>query len=935
VPFKALDGVIDALTHHLLLLTPEERSSLLPQGLPALTRMFPVLGRVVPQDTTTLDVQALRRRGLQALVTLLEVLGQRHVVVVHLDDLQWSDVDGAVLLGELLVGMTRRRARCLILLGYRSEHEARSAGLTALESALRGGGLDDRSLDVGGLTPADAERLAAHLLPGGAQEQLRWIAGASEGLPWLIHELARSVRAGVVQVGASAAGVLERRAAVLPLEARQILELVAVAGQPLRLSQVREALALESLPEGPLRTLRAGSWLRGSGPRLEDTVESFHDRVREGIAAAIPAARRREIHRALARALAADEAPEVIAEHHEAAGEIGAAAALYERAADEARAVLALARAERLYALAERLSTGQDRVRVVEKQIHYLTDVARFSEAYALGRRVLEELGVSLPERASPPLLLAGLARILWSLRDRAPSSLLALPIMTDPQARSAVRMMAACMKAAYQLQPELCVMVANESVELCLRRGNSEDAALGYMVHGTIFRGGVLGRHRTGHAFGRLARALVERHQNERQLAEVLFVVGYFGTSWVEPAVAAEALWDQAFQAGLRSGDLFHTGCAACGTVASLWMRGAPLPEILQRAATFLAALEPRGLDEAVATVRGVQRAAEVLSRSGGPDLQGDGFDRNAHEERLRSFGSRHFAHIWYVVRATVALVRGDPTEALVALRQGAPLAPASRGMLHGAEHSYLEALALSFQADALSWPARARVAAVAARWASLARGCGENFGAKAALLAAEARRGLPGASSRDYEEAIRLARRHGMPHVEGLALRRAGREQEARGAFERWGAFVLACLQPEAHGRASVEGDKLVVPDARDGADAKPPRTLERHLRRLGPGLTPDRLGRQAPDLPPCLDQQGPVVEEPLAALQVPLPEARHGGHPARQRIEEQQTILRQVVHHGAAVSIKGDVGTGHEGVAGKGELDRGEIHREGLRR
>ena len=154
---------------------------------------------------------------------------------------------------------------------------------------------------------------------------------------------------------------------------------------------------------------------------------------------------------------------------------------------------------------------------------------------------------------------------------DHTTADLLALPAATDEKLLVAVRLTNAVAKAAYQVRPELCVAVTTKILNVCLRRGNTPDCAIAYMVFGAIFHGGVLGNYRFGYDFGRLALALVDRYRNDQQKAEVNFVVGYFGTSWLRPATEAEALWKTAYDAGIETGDLFHTGAAcAATTIAS-----------------------------------------------------------------------------------------------------------------------------------------------------------------------------------------------------------------------------------------------------------------------------------------------------------------------------------------------------------------------------
>ena len=313
-------------------------------------------------------------------------------------------------------------------------------------------------------------------------------------------------------------------------------------------------------------------------------------------------------------------------------------------------------------------------------------------------------------------------------------------------------------MKAAYQVRPELCVTLANLSVAMCLSDGNTEDSAIGYMVHGAIFRGGVLGQHAAGHAWGRLALALVE--QQRAQLAEVSFVVGYFATAWRRPAEEAEALFERALSVGLETHDDFHVGCAAAGLAMSRTMRGAPPSEIIEHGERHLALLHARHQRETAATVA----ACVALARR---RRDGSLMPAGEDDEALARYGSRHFAHFQLLCRALAAHEDGDDARARAVLDRAEAFLPDARGMLHAAEHVFVRALVAA--------PGDPRRAIAAARFAGWARHQPENFAAKAALLAAlVARDRLPRALARAaLERAARVARETGRPHVAALAAR------------------------------------------------------------------------------------------------------------------------------------------------------------------
>jgi predicted ATPase len=83
VPFKMLDGVVDALTGVILTLPSIEVAGIVPPEIGSLVRMFPVLRRVEQlselvgaSHVVPVDPQELRRRGFRGLATLFGKLAQ-------------------------------------------------------------------------------------------------------------------------------------------------------------------------------------------------------------------------------------------------------------------------------------------------------------------------------------------------------------------------------------------------------------------------------------------------------------------------------------------------------------------------------------------------------------------------------------------------------------------------------------------------------------------------------------------------------------------------------------------------------------------------------------------------------------------------------------------------------------------------------------------
>jgi serine/threonine protein kinase len=815
MPYKTLDGVADEVASWLVTLERPEQRALTPPDASALAKILPVFLRVAAiaeaPTEATLDLTELRHRGFAAFGELLRRVGERYAPVLCIDDLQWGDTDGVAMLEAALGGA----ARGLVLLTYRDEYLETSAALRAIAALeTRVPTVERREIPVRPLDREESLDLLLHLLPeGGAgvpPERLDGLLAQAQGNPFFLSELARHWSGGEA-AGSSLDEVLWGRIGRLPPAELQLLETIAVSGQPLRLRDAQKASGLDGLPLPVLTSLRMHRLVQSSGLSPASEVQPYHDRIRETVLAHLGPERRRDRHVSLAVCLeeAGDATPDTLAVHFELGGRPEQASGYYEAAADAAIQALAFSRAESSYRKAAELTANPAaRVRVAERLVHLYTDLARFRDAYATGRAALAEMGLAIPANFAPPALALDLLRNWRLMRGRSVTELATLPPAADPGHIARTQMLAAVGKAAYQIRPELCIAVMVKLVNGCLRQGNTPDAAIGYMAMGAIFLGGIVGRYGVGYEYGRASLDLVERYDAKRIRAEVNFVVGYFGTSWRRTATDAEALWRVAREAGVATGDLFHVGCACCATVMSQWMRGARLDELELRSAEALEVVNRYGLKEPRIAIEAVRRSVAIM--------RGDTPTGDTAAETLKpeEFGSRHLGHYAVLLEMQRHYLYGRLPEALAAARRSAGFLGDSRGMLHSAEHFLY--LALTRLAAAREGSAVARALALAATRRTVARfdrwaaGAPANFAAKAALLRGEwqSLSGQPSRALQTLRHAEDTALRYDSPHIAALANQLAATcaarqrnfaeaERLLRGAaagYEAWGAKAYA---------------------------------------------------------------------------------------------------------------------------------------------
>ena len=431
VPFKAVDSLVDALARHLKQLPARELEALLPRDAALLARTFPVLrglgailGRRRPMAEMP-DPQELRLRVFAALRELLVRLGETTNLVLLIDDLQWGDVDSALLLAELLY--SQDPPTLLFLGSFRLEDAESSRFLPILRQAR------DRcptashhhDLAVEPLTQAESRELALALLGRNdpkARAQAHLIARESAGNPLFISELVAQIRAGNLSepweglARINLEDVIWSRVQAQTPDAQRLLEAVSVSGRPIHESRAFRAADLESGGRVALSALRSARLIRSLGAAPGELIEIYHDRIRETVRAHLSPEALGWYHAQLARVLeSSDHAdPEVLADHLSGAGENARARELYIQAGDKAACTLAFDHAARHYRRALRLdcgppSTQRQLYRKLGEALANGGRGAEAAEAYllaAVGATTAETL--DLKRLASTQLLISG-----------------------------------------------------------------------------------------------------------------------------------------------------------------------------------------------------------------------------------------------------------------------------------------------------------------------------------------------------------------------------------------------------------------------------------------------------------------------------------------------------------------------------------------------
>lgn len=355
VPYKAVDGVVDALAAYLQTLEPTEIAKMQLSDMPLLVRAFPVMRQVASfrERTETENLHqhpmVLRARVFLALRTLLTRIAQTTKLVLLIDDLQWADQDSLDLLRALL--LQPEEPGMLLVASVRTPADLHFR--RQLEEKLEVIAPDIEKIDIGVLDPIAAQELASRVseelgLTNVTPEQ---IAKEAEGHPFFIEVLLRYCYTQGRHGGHSLNEALTRHIEELSEPDRVLLEFLSLAEKPLPRDVAAKATGqtLEQLRDC-VDSLQAEKLVRGNGIRNTDTIALYHSRVRE-VAASLNLEVKKKYYRSLASALEDGHSSdlETLARYWLFAGESNKAAMHFELAADDAVRTTAFKRASRLY----------------------------------------------------------------------------------------------------------------------------------------------------------------------------------------------------------------------------------------------------------------------------------------------------------------------------------------------------------------------------------------------------------------------------------------------------------------------------------------------------------------------------------------------------------------------------------------------------------
>ena len=310
---------LEALGEYVLATAAEQLQADLGSNAAILAPLLPEvgarLGALPPPVPLTPEQERLRLYA--AVAALLAGIAARGGLILILDDLHWADTATC----DLLVHVARRlQAAPLLVVGaYREAEAEENAAFTRTVAELNRHRLLV-PLPLRPLHEDESRQLAAGVLRGDlTTEAHRLLHRHGEGNPFYVEELLRGlVEAGALHQGGSGwelglepgqllpaglVGAIRQRLTRLAPAVVELLQVAAIAGRTFAVDLLTTVTDGESeVVEDHLLTATRARLVR---PEAAGGYSFVHAKVREVLATAVPATRRRRLHQAIGAALAA------------------------------------------------------------------------------------------------------------------------------------------------------------------------------------------------------------------------------------------------------------------------------------------------------------------------------------------------------------------------------------------------------------------------------------------------------------------------------------------------------------------------------------------------------------------------------------------------------------------------------------------------------
>ncbi|MCX6129731.1 MAG: diguanylate cyclase [Proteobacteria bacterium] len=462
-----------------------------------------------------------------------------------------------------------------------------------------------------------------------------------------------------------------------------------------------------------------------------------------------------------------------------------------------------------------------EKIPAYETKMHAAVACNDMQEAIALGKKILQDLGIPLPNNPGWLRIAWSVLHTQWILRNKSQEQLLQLPEMKDPLHKAQMHFLYSMAQSIFYFFPRQVPLITDRLVSTSLRYGNSSTSALAYTSYGMLMAA-MLGRVHTGYKFGELGIKLYEKLHAKDIEAATLVCFNLFIRPWKDHVRTTLKPLLLAHQSGLDAGDFEFAAHGAVGFCNRSFFVGNELRPLAEEIAKFVSIVEQLGNGTDEDQLHLFHQTVLNLMDSKGRlpfVLSGEAFNEERMLPLFEKNGDGAGIFNTYFMKCILAFTFDSYEEAVRSARLAEPHFKVVMGTLSGAVFYFYYCLSLMRRWNLLPEKERAEAAKLIKKtlrrykkWGLMAP---MNFKHKQSLLEAEwlCLRGKTYEAQLAYDEAIALAKANQYLQDEALANELAARfhlqhgrhtaayayMRRARYNYERWGAMAKARLLEE----------------------------------------------------------------------------------------------------------------------------------------
>ncbi|KJU83904.1 stage II sporulation protein E [Candidatus Magnetobacterium bavaricum] len=433
-----------------------------------------------------------------------------------------------------------------------------------------------------------------------------------------------------------------------------------------------------------------------------------------------------------------------------------------------------------IYAALEHIKTSAEKAELLNILIVQYTMRARYKDAIKTAREALHLVGIILPQDDDDLVAARDeqLRMIMEMMGDKTIRSLMDLPAMTDKGKIIAMRLLTSLGPPCYRSHQRLWAIIIPIEVGLCLRYGDVSSATYTYPSIGGLF-GYVFNDFKSTAEYAVLTEQLCKKYNNPSDRSVAYLMIGSSLRPWYKHIRHAEQDYNEAYQAGLESGNLQYSGYAFGHKTYCMFYYGKPLNELEEELPKLIEFSQKRQNRWAIDLITGVEIIVSTLRGTTDGVLRYNEITEDEYLHQCAANVNTQVLCIYYILKMQVLYLDAKFREALTVSEEVEKriISVATQSLLPTAEYRFYHALVIASLYTSGSEEDKTRYMQLLISgqqqmriWAD---GCQENFLHKYYLISAEIARinGQDMEAVTLYEQSIQSAKDNGFIQVEALA--------------------------------------------------------------------------------------------------------------------------------------------------------------------